>query len=127
MMGMLPELEQYGVCDKNQSMDVMKVPCYMVFNRVHITAEGLLSACCTDYNNYLIYTDLKSCSLKEAWNSENAKKLRENHINKTIKGTICENCISGIWNDVEPINPKYVYEFDIKKDITSFKQRIGIL
>ena len=54
------------------------VPCPMIFNRLHITTEGYLDACCVDMNNYLAIADLHTVSLKQAWDSPIFRELRKN-------------------------------------------------
>ena len=45
---------------------IQKIPCFMVFNRLHITFDGYLTACCQDFNYDLLLADLKNVSLKDA-------------------------------------------------------------
>jgi hypothetical protein len=42
----------------------IKYPCPYPFNSVVVTAEGLLTACCMDFENMLAYADLNKISLK---------------------------------------------------------------
>lgn len=70
-----------------------KIPCPMVFNRIHITYDGFLTACCIDFNHDLLLADLNTTSLREAWNSGNAIRLRNMHLEKNLKGTMCYNCM----------------------------------
>ena len=68
--------------------------CYLPFNSITITHEGYLTACCTDFENYLVIADLNKVSLKEAWESEKFQKLREMHIKKEYGQTMCNNCLN---------------------------------
>jgi len=68
------------------------LPCSMVFNRFHVTADGKLSACCIDYTDNLIMANLKNTTLEEAWNNKKYLSLREKHLMKDVKGTICDVC-----------------------------------
>lgn len=70
-----------------------KIPCVMVFNRIHITCDGFLSACCVDYNHDLLLADLKKITLKEAWESPNAVKLRQAHLQGQLEGLMCHGCV----------------------------------
>jgi MoaA/NifB/PqqE/SkfB family radical SAM enzyme len=70
----------------------MEVPCTMVFNRIHITYNGYLTACCQDFNYDLLLADLKKTSLKDAWYGENAMALREAHVKHKLEGILCNNC-----------------------------------
>jgi molybdenum cofactor biosynthesis enzyme MoaA len=77
--------------DKNASYSI---PCSIVFNRIHVTFDGYLTACCQDFNQDLLLADLKITPLKEAWVSSNAIKLREAHLNQKLDGLLCANCCS---------------------------------
>ena len=69
-------------------------PCGMLWDRLHLTSEGNLTACCVDYESDLVY---KKFSAKEKiidqFNSEQIVNLRAKHLNNDIKDTICYNCI----------------------------------
>jgi len=68
------------------------VPCSMVFDRIHVTHDGYLTACCQDFDRELLIANLNEISLEEAWVSERAIKIREKHINKNVEGLICNDC-----------------------------------
>ncbi len=70
------------------------LPCWSAFTEGHVTAEGRLSACCFDATANWTMGDLTKLSFMEAWNSEPFVKLREAHLNKDVRGTVCENCIA---------------------------------
>lgn len=74
------------------------IPCPMVFNRIHVTYDGFLSACCIDFNHDLLLADLKTTSLAKAWNSKNAQLLRDKHLSKDLHGTMCYNCVVDEFN-----------------------------
>ena len=71
----------------------LDIPCFMVFTRLHITFDGLLTACCQDFNYDLLLANLNNTSVKEAWESKNAVELRKAHLNKNFDGLLCDNCI----------------------------------
>ena len=70
------------------------LPCWSAFTEGHITADGKLSACCFDANSNWIMADLNKTSFMEGWNSEGFVKLRQAHLKKDVRGTVCENCIA---------------------------------
>ncbi|OGA51596.1 MAG: hypothetical protein A3G24_00220 [Betaproteobacteria bacterium RIFCSPLOWO2_12_FULL_62_13] len=70
------------------------LPCWSAFTEGHVTAEGKLSACCFDATANWAMGDLNRQSFMEAWNSEAFVKLRAAHLNKDVRGTVCENCIA---------------------------------
>jgi MoaA/NifB/PqqE/SkfB family radical SAM enzyme len=70
------------------------LPCWSAFTEGHVTAEGKLSACCFDATANWTMGDLTKLSFMEAWNSAPFVKLREAHLRKDVRGTVCENCIA---------------------------------
>lgn len=78
--------------------------CMLPFNRLHVTSEGYLTACCVDYQNYLAIADLKNMTLKEAWNSQEFVKLRKRHLEKKLGDTLCNNCWNNCNDKVKPLN-----------------------
>lgn len=77
-------------------------PCYMVWNRYHLTAEGYLTACCVDYELDLVFADLNKQKLSESWNNESAIKLRTAHLDKNLDGLLCHQCLL---NQPQPYKP----------------------
>ena len=78
-------------------------PCPMVWNRIHVTREGYLSLCCGDYENALIYADLNSSSVKEAWHNYTITEMRRKHQCQQLDKTLCKNCIYGTREKVYPL------------------------
>lgn len=105
--GMLELLEKGIVKDDLKSGSVL--PCSMIFNRLHITYEGYLSACCADINNYMAIIDLHDISLEEAWNSEMMVDLRRQHMSGKLSKIACYNCIYNTDINIMPINSKLAY------------------
>ena len=79
-------------------------PCHMLWDRVHLTQEGLLTLCCVDYENNLVYADLNKTSLKDAWNNSLMKEMRRRHIDRNLKGALCHNCVYGKSEKFKPIS-----------------------
>lgn len=69
------------------------LPCWTVFSG-HITADGLLSACCFDADGKFTMADLKEVSLMDGWNSLKFQELRAAHLRKDVQGTACEGCLA---------------------------------
>lgn len=84
----------------------INVPCEMLFNRIHVTSDGYMDACCIDYDNKMAFADLREVSLLDAWNSPIMKDLRRQHLEKKIANNQCFNCIFNRHDDVEPLNEK---------------------
>jgi MoaA/NifB/PqqE/SkfB family radical SAM enzyme len=70
------------------------LPCWSAFTEGHVTAEGRLSACCFDATAHWTMGDHTTQPFMEAWNSEPFVKLREAHLRKDVRGTVCESCLA---------------------------------
>ena len=70
------------------------LPCWSVFTKGHVSAEGWLSACCFDATGNWKMGDLNQSSFLDCWNSDDFLKLRSAHLKKNVIGTLCENCVA---------------------------------
>lgn len=70
------------------------LPCWSAFTEGHVTADGKLSACCFDATAHWTMGDLTRQGFSEAWNSPAFVALREAHLRKDVRGTVCEQCIA---------------------------------
>lgn len=71
-----------------------QTPCERIFNRLHVTYEGYLDACCIDIDNMLAYADLTKVPLKEAWHNEKITALRREHLSGKLSYNRCYNCVN---------------------------------
>jgi pyruvate-formate lyase-activating enzyme len=81
-----------------------QAPCYMAFNRFHVTSEGYLNLCCIDFENQLAGADLNKVSLRQAWRSPLFEKMRRRHLEDDLEGTLCGQCIHGYSTPVRPLD-----------------------
>ena len=94
----------------NQSGQVDGLPlmpfdeCVLPFNKLHVSLEGYIKACCNDYDNLLAIDDIKEMGLAAAWHSPKFRKLRRQHIEDRLDGTLCGKCLKGCRARVAPIN-----------------------
>jgi len=70
------------------------LPCWSAFTEGHVTAEGKLSACCFDATANWTMGDLNTTAFMDAWNAPAFVALREAHLKKDVRGTVCESCIA---------------------------------
>ena len=70
------------------------LPCWSAFTEGHVTADGKLSACCFDANANWTMGDLTKQTFMEAWHSAAFVALREAHLKRDVKGTVCEQCVA---------------------------------
>lgn len=82
----------------------LRLPCYQLWSYLNVTAEGYLSACCSDYNNDLVVGNLHRMSLAEAWHSPEFQELRRQHMTGKIANTLCHGCIRQRSEPYVPIN-----------------------
>lgn len=70
------------------------LPCWSIFTEGHISFDGKLSACCFDHDGRFHMGDLTTTSFMDAWNSQKFQELRQAHLNKCVKDTVCEKCVA---------------------------------
>ena len=70
------------------------LPCWSAFTEGHVTADGKLSACCFDATANWTMGDLNEVSFLDAWNSPEFVRLRQAHLRRDVRGTVCENCVA---------------------------------
>lgn len=70
------------------------LPCWSTFSEGHVTADGILSACCFDADSRWGMGDLTKQGFMEAWNSVEFQALRSAHLKRDVKGTVCEECVA---------------------------------
>lgn len=118
-----------GIITLEDQYKPVKASCSMVFNRFHITYEGYLNICCVDFQNYLAVVDLNKVSLKEAWNCDRMKEIRQKHLENNLQGTACYNCINNTQTDIKPLVEEYAtyYKNELDKDICNIKERLNLL
>lgn len=87
-------------------MQTCKKICLMPFYQMVIQSDGLVSACCVDYDKKVIVGDIKTDSIKKIWEGEGYRKLRRNILEGRLeKGTRCQKCeypMCGATVDITP-------------------------
>jgi len=70
------------------------LPCWSLFSEGHVRADGGMSLCCFDADGRFVIGDLKKQTFMEAWNSPEIQRVREAHLKKDLRGTVCEECVA---------------------------------
>jgi len=70
------------------------LPCWSAFTEAHVTADGILTACCFDSDGRFAMGDLTRQRFMDAWHSASFQALREAHLTKNVENTICEGCLA---------------------------------
>ncbi len=131
MGGYIGEELKYLQTQKNMDFNQrMTIPCYLLWNSLFITYEGYTTACCADFQNYLIYADLNKTSLKDAWTNEVITNLRKTHLERKIDGLPCVTCAYGKMTKWHPLIKNYAFicnekifsGYDIEKRIVEYEK-----
>lgn len=101
-----------GLNDLDKIKAERELPCHYVFNTINVTYEGYLTACCTDFQNYLVYGNANINSIKKCWHNRIITSLRKQHLNKKLKNNLCRNCIFNSLNVPKPLIKKYATKFN---------------
>lgn len=109
--GLISNIEKLKI---NNHENIYNLPCFYPFNTVIVTCEGYITACCMDFQNYLVYGNLNEKKLQDIWNNDVIQKLRRKHLNGKIEDTICKNCIDNKFEQCKPLMECYScnVEFD---------------
>jgi len=80
--------------EHRQTFNYRTEPCNDVRVRLNIDYDGLISACCADFDRFLIIGDLRRQTIKEAWEGEKLQRLRQSMIDGSWKQhPFCSKCI----------------------------------
>lgn len=104
-------------------------PCAMLWNRVHLTCEGYLTACCVDYEHDLTYADYANSDigLMEQWNNPIMVGLRRRHIERNLDNTICKACLLGTTDPYRPLTDFKLIPKKVKQPRRDVLTRIAIV
>ena len=104
-------------------------PCEYLWERIVLTAEGNLTACCADFDNDLIYSKYNPQeNLTKQYNSESMKYLRKKHLSHNLDNTICKNCVFNTNEKFKKLqNIDYKKQDLNKKKIDHLKNRIELI
>ena len=112
---------------KNENISLTKnyKPCGMLWDRLHLTSEGNLTACCVDYENDLVYKKFSdSEKIIDQFNSDKIVDLRDKHIKNNLKNTICYNCIYNENSKYNKINEKIISTNEKKNNFKNPKTKL---
>lgn len=77
--------------DKKVSLEINKMPCYILWTSTFISPEGIIHPCCSFFGNKDYYLgDAKEMSFKEIWTGKKYNALRKKF--KKDKHPLCRNC-----------------------------------
>lgn len=69
-------------------------PCKQIWTEITAMSNGEVALCCIDADGSVILGDFNKQTLKEIWESDKFRKIRELHLNyKADKIPLCKNCL----------------------------------
>jgi len=73
--------------------------CSMIFYAMQIATNGNICPCCVDYNEAVVFGNVKSDHLYDIWNSRRFNKFRKIHLTKKRNNIeLCKNCDYLVYN-----------------------------
>lgn len=85
-------LERWNTYENTPNDDIND-PCENLWDRLYVWFDGKVNPCDADYKSYLSYGNLENNSIKDIWNNQIIKKLRDEHLNKLRNKTNpCDRC-----------------------------------
>ncbi len=68
--------------------------CVYPFNRIVINPYGYVVSCTADFLDKLSIGDVRKHSLKDIWESDVYRYLREKHLSENLQGIYCDRCLN---------------------------------
>lgn len=85
-------LERWNTYE-NKVHEEIDDPCENLWDRLYVWFDGKVNPCDADYKSYLSYGNIRNNSIKEIWNNQVIKKLRDEHKNGLRNKTNpCDRC-----------------------------------
>jgi pyruvate-formate lyase-activating enzyme len=70
-------------------------PCDLLWNRINVTYDGFLTACCVDFEGQLLYGDFNQKSFEDCWNNDKMRAYRRMHVARQFNDIpMCGTCDS---------------------------------
>jgi radical SAM protein with 4Fe4S-binding SPASM domain len=73
---------------------VQPLPCWSLMTEGHVRCNGEVSLCCFDASGRFRVGNLHKDTWMDIWHNEAFTKVREAHLKKDLKGTVCEDCVA---------------------------------
>jgi len=70
-------------------------PCRKLWSEIIVMSNGKVALCCLDYDGQVILGDFNNQNLKQIWEGEKFKAIRQLHLDfKSDKIELCKNCLN---------------------------------
>ena len=78
----------------NKHKKIKPFPCNKLWAEMNVISSGKVALCCVDYDAKEVIGDFNKQSLKEIWNSEKFRQIKEKHLAyKADEIPICGSCV----------------------------------
>jgi radical SAM protein with 4Fe4S-binding SPASM domain len=85
-----------------------RYPCFSLWDSFNINSDGIVTACCMDWNQTLQLGDFKALNISQIWNADRVKSYRRAHMNNNFgEMEICKLCNYWHW---QPMLTRYTSE-----------------
>jgi radical SAM protein with 4Fe4S-binding SPASM domain len=89
----------WGVFDYKDA-DKKRYPCYSLWESMVVNSDGIVSACCMDWQQKLITGNANNEKLKKIWQGDKLRNFRKIHINgKENELPACTTCNYWYWQE----------------------------
>lgn len=78
-----------NIAEKNQNN---RRPCLYPWERIVLTAKGMLSFCPTDWYGKSVMHDYRETNIKQVWSGEFYQDLRNQHLSNNFNNQFCKKC-----------------------------------
>ncbi len=86
-------IDKKGLEDSFHYRENKRSPCVFLWQKMVIDWDSNVVLCCDDYSHQIVLGNLKNQTVKEIWNGDKLKKIREEHINENFhKIPLCSGC-----------------------------------
>lgn len=78
-------------------IDPTYLKCLEILTKISINWNGDITACCGDYNGFMVIGNIQDMTIKDAWDSAKEQEFRELVAYDTLhsKLPLCKNCFTG--------------------------------
>lgn len=91
--------QEGGYEDEKSRVTVQRkyIPCLEIMTKISINWNGDITACCGDYNGFMVIGNIRDMSIKEAWDSSAENHFREmvTYNTRHDELPLCRDCFKG--------------------------------
>ena len=82
--------------------------CNRPFNSIYINQDGFMTLCALDEGGFGAIADMRYHTIESAWFSERFAQIRKKHIQNTLSGMVCDNCLNRCHGTISPLFDEFI-------------------